>query len=73
MSNSNIVYLPTWFEREEPRPEARRCCCASTRETFELLAAFSQIESPVFRGMIIEMARGAVRASGPGEPPKSTA
>ena len=73
MSNSNIVYLPTWFEKEEPHPETRRYCFTSTRETFELLAAFSQIESPVFRRMIIEMARGAVRASGPGEPPKSTA
>ena len=73
MSNSNIVYLPTWFESEEPRPEARRYCFASTRETFELLAAFSQIGSPVVRRMIIEMARGAVLASSPSEPPKSTA
>jgi hypothetical protein len=72
MPNSNVVYLPTWFESEEPPAEARRCF-ASTRETFELLAAFSQIESPVIRKMIIEMARGAVRARGLGEPPNSTA
>jgi hypothetical protein len=72
MSNSNVVYLPKWFESEEPPPEARRCF-ASTRETFELLAAFSQIRSPVLRKMIIEMARGAVRTGGPGEPPKSVA
>ena len=72
MSNSNVVYLPTWFESEEPPPEARRCH-ASTRETFELLAAFSQIENPVVRKMIIETARGGVRASGPGEPPKTAA
>jgi hypothetical protein len=68
MSNSNVVYLPS----QEPPPEARRQCFASTRETFELLAAFSQIDSPVVRKMIIEMARGAVRAGGLGEPPKST-
>jgi hypothetical protein len=72
MSNLNVVYPRTWFESEEPHPEARRCF-ASTRQTFELLAAFSQIESPVVRKMIIEMARGAVRAGGLGEPPNSTA
>jgi hypothetical protein len=72
MSNSNVVYLPTSFGREEPPPEARYCL-ASTRETLELQAAFSPIESPVVRKMIIEMARGAVRASGLGEPPRSTA
>jgi hypothetical protein len=70
MSNSNVVYLPTWFESQEPPPETRYCF-ATTRETFELLAAFSQIESPVVRKMIIEMTRGAVRASGLGEPPRS--
>ena len=72
MSNSNVVYLPKRLESEEPPPEARRCF-ASTRETFELLVAFSQIESPVVRKMIIEMTRGAVRARGLGEPPNSTA
>ena len=72
MSNSNVVYLPKWFESEEPPAEARRCF-ASTRETFELLAAFSQIENSLIRKMIIETARGGVRASGPGEPPNSTA
>jgi hypothetical protein len=72
VSNSNVVYLQTWFESQEPPPEARRHCFANTRETFELLAAFSQIESPVVRKMIIEMTRGAVRAGGPGEAPRST-
>src|ERR1700720_363830 len=32
----------------------RRTCFASTRETLELRAAFSRIESPVYRRMIIE-------------------
>jgi hypothetical protein len=73
VSNSNVVYLPKWFEREQPRPEPPRYCFASTRETSELLAAFSQIESPVYRRMIIETAREAVLASSPSEPPKNAA
>jgi hypothetical protein len=72
VSNSNVVYLSTWFAREEPRPEARRCCQVPEKH-FELLSAFSRIESPAFRRMIIGMAREAVRASGPSEPPSSTA
>ena len=66
MSNSNVVYLWKWFESEKPRLEARRNCFASTRETLELRAAFSLIESPVFRRMIIETAPEAA-ANGPSE------
>jgi hypothetical protein len=72
MSNSNVVY-PTWFEREQPRPESRCYCFASTRETLELLAAFSRIESPVYRRMIIETAREAVLAGSPSESSKNAA
>ena len=72
MSNSNVVYLPKWFEREQPRPELPRYCFASTRETLELLAAFSRIESPVYRRMIIETAREAASYNSSSESPKST-
>lgn len=70
MSNSNVVYLWKWFESEKPRPEASR---TNPRETLELLAAFSRIESPAFRRMIIETAREASSCSSPSEPPRSTA
>jgi hypothetical protein len=64
MSNSNVVNLYEWFETKKPGREARRNGFASTRETFELLTAFSQIESPTFRTMIIEMAREVVLTRG---------
>ena len=72
MSNSNVVYLPKWFQREQPHLEERRTCFASTRETLELLAAFSRIESPVYRRMIIETAREAASYNSSSESPKST-
>jgi hypothetical protein len=69
MSNSNVVHLCRWFETKKPGLEARGNGFASTRETFELLTAFSRIESPTFRRMIIETAREAALASSPSEPP----
>jgi hypothetical protein len=56
VSNSNVVYLWKWFETKKPRLKARRNCFASTREILELRTAFSQIESLVFRKMIIHAA-----------------
>jgi hypothetical protein len=73
VSNSNVLYLPTWFKREQPLPESPRYCFPTTRETLELLAAFSRIESPVYRRMIIGTAPEAVLASSPSDPPKNAA
>jgi hypothetical protein len=57
VSNSNIVHLPTRFESKKQPSLANRNLFASPRENFELLKAFSRIESPIFRRMIIQMAR----------------
>ena len=54
-------------------PFRPRKCFASTRETIELLQAFSRIESPFLRGAIIKTAREAATIIAPTEPPKSTA
>jgi hypothetical protein len=60
--------------REKSRAPRRAAAVLQVPEKhFELLSAFSRIESPAFRRMIIGMAREAVRASGPSEPPSSTA
>ena len=71
MSNSNVVYLWNRFVSEKPHLEGRRTCFASTRETLELRAAFSRIESPVYRRMIIETAREAASYNSSSESPKS--
>ena len=71
MSNSNVVYLWNRFVSEKPHLEERRTCFASTRETLELRAAFSRIESPVYRRMIIETAREAASYNSSSELPKS--
>ena len=64
MSNSNVVYLPIQFEsKKKQRSLASRAGFASPRETLELLTAFSRIESPIFRRMIIQMAREAACCS----------
>ena len=73
MSNSNVIYPRKWFAQETSHLDAPRHCLASTREILELLAAFSRIESPVFRGMIIKTAREAASACPPRQPPKSSA
>jgi hypothetical protein len=72
MSNSNVIYLRKWFEKTPPLSEQRNCF-ASTRETLELLKAFSRIESAFLRGTIISAAREAAFAGSPSEPPKNSA
>jgi hypothetical protein len=64
MSNSNVIYLRKWFEKTPPLSEQRNCF-ASTRETLELLKAFSRIESAFLRGTIISAAREAAFAGSP--------
>jgi hypothetical protein len=49
VSNSNVIDLRKVFEKKPPLGEPRKCF-ASTRETIELLQAFSRIESPFLRG-----------------------
>jgi len=56
MSNSNVIYLRKWFEKTPPLSEQRNCF-ASTRETLELLKAFSRIESAFLRGTIVRHGR----------------
>ena len=71
MSNSNVIDLRKVFEKKPPLSEPRKCF-ASTRETIELLQAFSRIESAFLRGAIINTAREAATIIAPTEP-KSTA
>ena len=71
MSNSNVIDLRKVFEKKPPLGEPRKCF-ASTRETIELLQAFSRIESAFLRGAIINTAREAATIIEPTEP-KSTA
>jgi len=56
VSNSNVIDLRKVFEKKPPLGEPRKCF-ASTRETIELLQAFSRIESAFLRGAIINTAR----------------
>jgi len=72
VSNSNVIDLRKVFEKKPPLSEPRKCF-ASTRETIELLQAFSRIESAFLRGAIINTAREAATIIAPTEPPKSTA
>jgi len=71
VSNSNVIDLRKVFEKKPPLSEPRKCF-ASTRETIELLQAFSRIESAFLRGAIINTAREAATIIAPTEP-KSTA
>ena len=71
MSNSNVIDLRKVFEKKPPLSEPRKCF-ASTRETIELLQAFSRIESSFLRSAIIKTAREAATIIAPTEP-KSTA
>ena|SRR6516162_5460125 len=63
---SNVIYLRQRFEKM-PLLSKSHICFASTRETLELQAAFSRIESPLLRRMIINIAREVTSASR--EPP----
>ena len=72
MSGSNVIDLRDVFEKKPPVGE-RPKCFASTRETMELLQAFSRIESPFLRGAIITTTREAASMIAPSEPPKSRA
>ena len=72
MSTSNVIDLRDVFEKKHPAGD-RPKCFASTRETIELLQAFSRIESPFLRGAIIKTAREAASIIAPTDPPKSTA
>ena len=56
MSGSNVIDLREVLEKKPPVAE-RSKCFASTRETMELLQAFSRIESAFLRGAIIKTAR----------------
>ena len=58
MSNSNVIYLRKWFEKTPPLSEQRNCF-ASTRETLELLKAFSRLKVCFFA------ARSSVRHGRP--------
>jgi hypothetical protein len=71
VSGSNVIDLREVFEKKPPleRPQ----CFASTRETMELLQAFSRIESAFLRGAIIKTTREAASMLAPSEPPKSSA
>jgi hypothetical protein len=71
VSNSNVIDLRKVFEKKPLLGEPRKCF-ASTRETIELLQAFSRIESAFLRGAIINTAREAATIIAPTEP-KSTA
>ena len=73
MSTSNVVDLREVFEKKAPAASERQKCFASTRETIELLQAFSRIESPFLRGAIIKTAREAAATFAPAGPPKSRA
>jgi hypothetical protein len=66
-----VIDLRKVFEKKLPLGEPRKCF-ASTRETIELLQAFSRIESAFLRGAIINTAREAATIIAPTEP-KSTA
>lgn len=72
MSHSNVIDLRKVFEKKAPLGEPRKCF-ASTRETIELLQAFSRIESAFLRGAIIKTAREAASIIAPTDPPKSSA
>ena len=77
MPSSNVIYLRKWHEKASPVSESSnyfepRNSYASTRETLELLQAFSQIENARVRGTIISLARHAASAN-PSEPPKHSA
>jgi hypothetical protein len=72
VSGSNVIDLRDVFEKRPPAGERTRCF-ASTRETMELLQAFSRVESPFLRGAIIKTAREAASMMPPSKPPKSTA
>ena len=72
MSNSNVIDLRKVFEKKLPIGEPRKCF-ASTRETIELLKAFSRVESAFLRSAIIKTTREAASMIAPGEPPKNTA
>lgn len=72
MSGSNVIDLREVLEKKPPVGE-RSKCFASTRETMELLQAFSRIESAFLRGAIIKTAREAASMAAPSGPPKSSA
>jgi hypothetical protein len=72
VSTSNVIDLRDVFEKKHPAGD-RPKCFASTRETIELLQAFSRIESPFLRGAIIKTAREAASTFAPAAPPKSSA
>ena len=72
MSNSNVIDLRKVFENKPPPGEPRKCF-ASTRETIELLQAFSRSESPFLRSAIIKTAREAACIIASTEPPKGRA
>ncbi len=71
MSTSNVIDLRDVFEKKPASDRPK--CFASTRETLELLQAFSRIESPFLRGAIIKTAREAASTFAPAGPPKSSA
>jgi hypothetical protein len=72
VSTSNVIDLRDLFEKK-PQADDRPKCFASTRETIELLQAFSRIESPFLRGALIKTAREAASTFAPASPPKSRA
>ncbi len=72
MSTTNVIDLRDLFDKKPPVGD-RPKCFASTRETIELLQAFSRIESAFLRGAIIKTAREAAATFAPADPPKSTA
>lgn len=72
MSTSNVIDLRDVFEKKPPAGD-RPKCFASTRETIELLQAFSRIESPFLRSAIIKTTREAASTFAPAGPPKSSA
>jgi hypothetical protein len=72
VSSSNVIDLRDVFEKKLPVGE-RPKCFATTRETIELLQAFSRIESPFLRSAIIKTAREAASMLVPAGPPKSRA
>ena len=71
MSKSNVIDLRKVFEKKPASDRPK--CFASTRETLELLQAFSRIESPFLRGAIIKTAREAACIIASTEPPKGRA
>ena len=78
MPNSNVIYLRKWHEKTSPVSESSdyfepRNSYASTRETLELLQAFSQIENARVRSTIISLAGHDAASANPSEPPKHSA